>query len=50
MVFYLLVKMINQIVSYFISQNDHLSHNSESKSTYQIDRVFFMLFILGIFY
>ncbi len=52
MVFYLLVKMINQIVSYFIGKNDHPSHNShnnESKSTYQIDKVFFMLFILGIF-
>jgi hypothetical protein len=44
MVFYLLVKLINQIVSCFISKNDHPSHNSESKSTYQIDKVFFNVF------
>jgi hypothetical protein len=52
MVFYLLVKMINQIVSYFISKNDHPSHNShnsESKSTYQVDKVFFYAFFWGVF-
>jgi hypothetical protein len=46
MVFYLLVKTINQIFSYFINKNDHPSHNSESKSTYQVDKVFFGFFPL----
>jgi len=51
MIHYLLIKMIIQIISYYVSKTGHLSHINGSKSTcpnLQGDFFFFTIVILGV--
>jgi hypothetical protein len=48
MVHYLPIKIINQIVSYFINQNNHPTMASPNQLVLFDRAIFFMLIILGI--
>jgi hypothetical protein len=50
MVHCLLIKMISQIISYFVNHKDHLNHNGGSKLTcLDWHESFFMPIILSIY-